>query len=58
MSIEQDYDHEIDSYSRETFKRNTRESSSSKRTAPQSRRRKSPQSVNGLHKRRRRKMTW
>ncbi len=60
MSSEQSYDHDVDAYGEDnSFTRTKRQSVSTRRRPVQGRGRgKSPQSVNGLHKRRRRKIAW
>lgn len=59
MSTENQYDHDDPSYGRDSFSRESRTGASDRRRPVQGRRRgKSPQSVNGMHKRRRRKMNW
>ncbi|MEO1496118.1 MAG: hypothetical protein AAFV43_03105 [Planctomycetota bacterium] len=57
MSTEQDYGHDYESDSNRMSHRTRREAA--KRELPKARRTgKSPQSINGIHKRRRRKMSW
>lgn len=59
MSTDNSYDHSEESYGRDTFSRIKREGSEQRSKPIQGRRRgKGPQSVNGIHKRRRRKMSW
>ncbi len=60
MSNENNYDHAYDSYGKENAPRRVRTAANSanRRNTPTTRRGKSPQSVNGLHRRRRRKMSW
>ncbi|MEN0110815.1 MAG: hypothetical protein AAF805_08830 [Planctomycetota bacterium] len=59
MSTENQYDHEENSYGSNRFASESRPGTSSRRRPAQGRRRgKGPQSVNGMHKRRRRKMSW
>lgn len=58
MSTENQYDHEENTYGRNRFASESRGSSSRSRPVQGRRRGKSPQSVNGMHKRRRRKMSW
>ncbi|QDT67461.1 hypothetical protein MalM25_03590 [Planctomycetes bacterium MalM25] len=59
MSTDHSYEHDDQNYSSQSF-RSKREGKTSGANSPiQGRRRgKSPQSVNGIHKRRRRKMSW
>lgn len=58
MSTEQDYGYEYESQSNNRLSHRARREST-KRALPKARRTgKSPQSVNGIHKRRRRKMAW
>ena len=59
MSIDHSYEHDEQQYGSQSF-RSKRKSKTSEANRPvQGRRRgKSPQSVNGIHKRRRRKMSW
>lgn len=57
MSTEQDYGYDYESDSNRLNHRSRREAA--KRNQPKARRTgKSPQSVNGIHKRRRRKIAW
>lgn len=60
MSNENSYEQAYDSYGEENAPRRVREAANSttRRNAPTTRRGKAPQSVNGLHRRRRRKMSW
>ena len=62
MSIDHSYEHDDQAYGSNSFPRGERQAhhGATERTRPtQSRRRgKSPSSVNGIHKRRRRKMSW
>ena len=59
MSNEVHYDHDREEYADDNVARYVRTSKSQRSRTPMSRKRsKSPQSVNGLHRRRRRKMTW
>ena len=59
MSHTQNYEAIEADYGMDTFRRSTPIKSSSSRRPTYGRRRgKSPQSVNGIHRRRRRKMTW
>lgn len=60
MSSEQSYDHDVNAYGEDnSFNRTKRASVSARRRPVQGRGRgKSPTSVNGLHKRRRRKIAW
>lgn len=58
MSTEQVYEHAETKYGNDNFEQ-IRTNSHSRRRAPQSRRRgKSPQSFNGMHRRRRKKVSW
>ncbi|MEM9352580.1 MAG: hypothetical protein AAGA92_06175 [Planctomycetota bacterium] len=59
MSHIQDYDADAMDYSGQSFTR-TKAASSAKQRRPQMGRKrgKAPQSVNGIHRRRRRKMAW
>jgi len=59
MSTDHSYEHDDQEYGHNSFPSKKRDSKS-ERTAPtQGRKRgKSPQSINGIHKRRRRKMSW
>lgn len=60
MSTDNSYERDEQDYGYNSFPSKKRSGSSSERTQPiQGRRRgKGPQSVNGIHKRRRRKMSW
>ena len=59
MSHEQLYDGAGAEYGRDTFRSVERVKPGKQRRAPVGRRRgKAPQSFNGMHRRRRRKMTW
>lgn len=58
MSTEQTYEHAESKYGNDSFEQ-IRSNGHSRRRAPQSRRRgKSPQSFNGMHRRRRKKVSW
>lgn len=58
MSIEQVYEHVESKYGSDNFQQ-IRSNNHSKRRSPQGRRRgKSPQSFNGMHRRRRKKVAW
>lgn len=59
MSIDHSYEHDDIEYGRNSSpnKKRTDETERSRPTLSR-RRAKSPQSVNGIHKRRRRKMSW
>jgi hypothetical protein len=58
MSIEQIYENAESKYGSDNFQQ-IRTNSHSKRRAPLSRRRgKAPQSFNGMHRRRRKKVAW
>ncbi|TWT95359.1 hypothetical protein Pla108_35060 [Botrimarina colliarenosi] len=61
MSTDHRYEHDDQEYGRNSFKHEHHtEGGATERTRPTlgRRRAKSPQSVNGIHKRRRRKMSW
>ena len=59
MSSDIQYEHEREDYSDQSGARYSRDNISQRRRTAQSRRRaKSPQSVNGLHRRRRKKISW
>jgi hypothetical protein len=59
MSHSQSYEMSDMDYSFEFSRRTNKASTSTKRKAPAGRRKgKSPQSVNGIHRRRNRKMSW
>ena len=59
MSHSQNYEAMEVDYSMDTFRRSTPITSAKSRRPSYGRRRgKSPQSVNGIHRRRRRKITW
>ena len=59
MSHSQDYEALEVEYSSDTFRRTTAIKSSKTRRPEHGRRRgKGPQSVNGIHRRRKRKMNW
>ena len=59
MSHSQSYEAIEADYVSDTFRRSVPiKSSKSRRTANGHRRAKSPQSVNGIHRRRRRKISW
>ncbi len=59
MSHIQDYDADAMDYSVQSFARKKTATSSKQRRPQMGRKRgKSPQSVNGIHRRRRRKMSW
>ncbi|MGL4512108.1 MAG: hypothetical protein ACRCT8_03400 [Lacipirellulaceae bacterium] len=59
MSTEQSYDHSQESYGSDSFPREVRDGAAKRARPVQGRKRgKTPQSVNGLHRRRRRKMSW
>ena len=59
MSSELSYNNEIDNYGEQSFTRANRPNAAKRVRPTQGRKRgKSPQSVNGIHKRRRRKMSW
>ncbi|MCO6042812.1 hypothetical protein NG895_02725 [Aeoliella sp. ICT_H6.2] len=58
MSIEQVYENAESKYGTNSFQQ-IRSNGHSKRRAPQGRRRgKTPQSFNGMHRRRRKKVSW
>ena len=58
MSIEQQYEHAESKYSSEGFEQ-IRSNGHQRRRAPQGRRKgKAPQSFNGMHRRRRKKVAW
>lgn len=58
MSIEQVYEHVESKYGSDRFEQ-IRTNTHSKRHAPNARRRgKAPQSFNGMHRRRRKKVAW
>jgi hypothetical protein len=58
MSIEQIYENVETKYGSDSFEQ-IRTNANSKRRAPQGRRRgKGPQSFNGMHRRRRKKVAW
>ena len=61
MSSDIQYDHDREDYAEEQDLRYTRSNDAKSRRTPANKshkRAKSPQSVNGLHRRRRRKMSW
>lgn len=59
MSTDHSYERDEQDYSHNSFPSEKRQSASERARPTQGRRRgKSPQSVNGIHKRRRRKMSW
>ncbi len=59
MSHKQQYDASEMDYGAENFRSAERLDSSKRRSLPMGRRRgKAPQSFNGIHRRRRRKMAW
>lgn len=59
MSTDHRYEHDEQDYGRKAFTRTKREGApTSMRSSKSQTRGKSPQSVNGMHKRRRRKMSW
>ena len=59
MSIDHSYEHDDIDYGRQNSPNKKRQAQEERtRTAASRRRAKSPQSVNGIHKRRRRKMSW
>lgn len=59
MSTDHSYEHDDVNYGSNSFNSKKRETVSERNRPTQGRRRgKSPQSVNGIHKRRRRKMSW
>ncbi|QDU58631.1 hypothetical protein [Aeoliella mucimassa] len=60
MSIEQVYENAESKYGTDSFEHiRSSQSNSSKRRAPQGRRKgKAPQSFNGIHRRRRKKVNW
>jgi hypothetical protein len=59
MSTENSYDHGSESYGSDNFQRLGRAGDAKRARPVQGRKRgKAPQSVNGLHRRRRRKISW
>ena len=59
MSTEQRYEQAEMEYGTESFQNRERARTGKQRRAPSGRRRgKAPQSFNGMHRRRRRKITW
>ena len=61
MSTDHSYEHDDVEYGHNSFpreRREARETPERSRPSMGRRRGKSPQSVNGIHKRRRRKMSW
>lgn len=58
MSNRQSYEAAEADYGNDTFRRTASVKSSKQRRPVHGRKGKSPQSVNGIHRRRKRKMTW
>jgi len=58
MSNTQSYEAMEADYGTDTFRRTTQIKSSKQRRPVHGRRGKAPQSVNGIHRRRKRKITW
>ncbi len=59
MSTDHSYEHDEQDYSHNSFPSKKRKSDAEATRPTMGRKRgKSPQSVNGMHKRRRRKMSW
>ncbi|MCA9261484.1 MAG: hypothetical protein KDA61_19845 [Planctomycetales bacterium] len=59
MSHYQTYEQDDMNYAAQGFRRSTKDDSSKRRAPAHGRRRgKAPQSVNGIHRRRNRKITW